>query len=62
MDVYVYDGCNIDYSGSDVTPETFQAVLTGTAPGKSLQRIAADNAFVFFNDHGAHGLIAIPSS
>ena len=35
--VDVYDGCNIDYSGSDVTPETFQAVLTGTASGESAE-------------------------
>jgi len=60
--VDVYDGCKIDYSGSDVTPETFQAVLTGTASGKSLQSTAADNVFVFFSDHGAPGLIAFPSS
>ena len=25
----VYGGCNIDYSGSDVTPEVFEAVMTG---------------------------------
>mgnify|MGYP006124253951 CR=1 FL=1 len=34
--VDVYAGCNIDYSGTDVTPETFVKVLTGdqTANGK----------------------------
>jgi len=60
--VDVYAGCNIDYKGKDVTPETFQQVLTGTASGRSLKSTSDDNVFVFFSDHGAAGLIAFPSS
>jgi len=58
----VYAGCNIDYKGADVTPANFQAVLTGTASGKSLQSTSEDNVFIFFSDHGAPGLIAFPAS
>jgi legumain len=58
--VDVYAGCNIDYSGSQVTPANFQKVLTGTASGKSLKSTSDDNVFVFFSDHGAAGLIAFP--
>merc|ERR1712107_141566 len=56
----VYAGCNIDYKGSDVNPQNFLAVLTGTASGKNLKSTSADNVFVFFSDHGAAGLIAFP--
>merc|ERR1719230_691454 len=59
--VDVYAGCKIDYSGKDVTPANFEAVMTGTASGKSLKSTADDNVFVFFSDHGAAGLIAFPS-
>merc|ERR1712193_437507 len=54
-------GCNIDYKGKDVTPQNFQAVLTGTASGKKLGSTSEDNVFVFFSDHGAAGLIAFPT-
>lgn len=30
----VYEGCNIDYKGSQVTPQNFLDVLTGKASGK----------------------------
>lgn len=59
--VDVYAGCQIDYSGKDVTPENFIAVLTGTASGKKLTSTSDDNVFVYFADHGAPGLIAFPS-
>jgi hypothetical protein len=59
--VDVYAGCRIDYSGKDVTPATFQAVLTGTASGKKLTSTTNDNVFIFFSDHGAPGLIAFPT-
>jgi len=58
--VDVYEGCNIDYKGSDVTPQKFMDVLTGTASGKKLESTSEDNVFVFFSDHGAPGLIAFP--
>ena len=62
--VDVYDGCVIDYKGSDVTPETFTKVLTGddSAGGKVLKSGADDRVFVNFVDHGAVGLIGFPTS
>merc|ERR1712151_532048 len=61
--VDVYDGCKLDYTGDDVTPRKFIAVLTGDADGaggKVLQSKAGDHVFVNFVDHGARGLIAFP--
>lgn len=57
----VYEGCKIDYSGTDVNPANFLNVLTGTGNGKVLKSTADDNVFVFFSDHGAPGLIAFPT-
>mmetsp|Transcript_3421 Transcript_3421/g.8034 ORF Transcript_3421/g.8034 Transcript_3421/m.8034 type:complete len:431 (+) Transcript_3421:63-1355(+) len=62
--VDVYSGCKIDYSGRDVTPSNFLAVLTGDtakASGKVLTSGADDRVFINFVDHGAPGLIAFPS-
>lgn len=66
--VDVYSGCNIDYSGSDVTAELFLNVLTGKSSevqglgnGKVLKSTAEDNVFVYFVDHGGAGLICFPS-
>jgi len=58
----VYEGCNIDYKGGDVTPENFVKVLTGTGNGKVLKSTSADNVFVNFVDHGGVGLIGFPRS
>lgn len=58
----VYEGCEIDYRGEDVTPENFIAVLTGTASGRKLESTEEDNVFIFFVDHGAPGLICFPSA
>jgi len=58
----VYQGCNIDYKGGDVTPENFVKVLTGTGNGKVLKSTSADNVFVNFVDHGGVGLIGFPRS
>merc|ERR1712054_373670 len=60
--VDVYEGCNIDYKGADVTPQNFMDVLTGKASGKKLESTSEDNVFIFFSDHGAPGLIAFPGS
>jgi legumain len=61
----VYAGCQIDYTGAAVTPQTFLAVLQGNASavggGKVLQSTADDYVFINFADHGAAGLIAFPS-
>ncbi|GAB5372027.1 hypothetical protein AAMO2058_001630600 [Amorphochlora amoebiformis] len=61
--VDVYEGCKIDYSGLDVTPENFLAIITGdeeTATGKVLKSGSKDHVFINFVDHGAVGLIAFP--
>jgi len=62
--VDVYAGCNIDYSGTDVTPETFVKVLTGdqTANGKVLESTEKSRVFVNFVDHGGVGLIGFPET
>ncbi|CAI2370453.1 unnamed protein product [Moneuplotes crassus] len=59
--VDVYEGCNIDYSGADVTPEKFLQVLQGKADGRNIKTDENSKIFVFFSDHGAPGLIAFPS-
>lgn len=65
QDVDVYAGCQIDYSGNDVTPANFLAVLRGDAAAtngkKVLQTGQNDNIFINFSDHGAPGLIAFPT-
>jgi len=63
--VDVYEGCKIDYSGRDVTPDNFLAALKGDsskASGKVLKSGAEDRVFINFADHGAPGLIAFPHS
>uniref|UniRef100_A0ACB8G5P0 Uncharacterized protein n=1 Tax=Sphaerodactylus townsendi TaxID=933632 RepID=A0ACB8G5P0_9SAUR len=64
----VYEGVLKDYTGKDVTPENFLAVLRGDAEavkkvgsGKVLKSGPKDHIFVFFTDHGAPGLLAFPS-
>ncbi|KNC82796.1 hypothetical protein SARC_04929 [Sphaeroforma arctica JP610] len=60
----VYEGCKVDYRGSDVTPENFEKVLTGqkmhVGNGKTLKSGPDDHVFVNFIDHGGVGLIAFP--
>ena len=62
----VYDGVKIDYSGHDVTPENFLAVLQGNktgvkgGTGRVLESTGNDHIFVYFTDHGGVGLIAFP--
>jgi legumain len=56
----------IDYSGDDVNPENFIAILKGDKNGVSggngrvLESTSADKVFIYFADHGATGLIAFP--
>lgn len=66
--VDVYEGVKIDYSGKDVNPTNFIAVLEGNktavagkGTGRVLESTADDNVFLYFADHGAPGLIAFPS-
>jgi len=56
----VYAGCNIDYKGSDVTPDQFLKVLKGEGNGKVLKSNSASKVFINFADHGAPDLIAFP--
>ncbi|XP_042356042.1 legumain [Plectropomus leopardus] len=63
----VYKGVPKDYTGDDVTPENFLAVLTGDASkvkggsGKVLKSGPEDHVFVYFTDHGAPGILAFPN-
>lgn len=66
--VDVYEGVKIDYSGNNVNPTLFKAVLEGNktaVSGKGTSRVlestSEDNVFLYFADHGAPGLIAFPS-
>lgn len=58
----VYAGCVIDYSGDDVTPENFVAVLTGddTTGKKVLKSTSKSRVFVNFVDHGGVDIIGFP--
>lgn len=63
--VDVYAGCKISYSGNDVTAANFLAVLQGQASkvpaGKPVvQSTSQDNIFVYYTDHGAVGIVAMP--
>jgi legumain len=63
--VDVYKDCQKDYTGNDVTADTFINVLTGNQQGvkpggKVLKSTARDNVFIFFTDHGGTGIIAFP--
>ncbi|KAK6481260.1 legumain-like [Huso huso] len=64
----VYKGVVKDYTGEDVTPKNFLAVLEGdteavqgVGSGKVLKSGPNDHVFVYFTDHGAPGLLAFPS-
>ncbi|UIZ28216.1 hypothetical protein KXD40_004493 [Peronospora effusa] len=62
--VDVYKGCNIDFRGVEVTPETFVNVLSGNSSGafnkKVLNSTADDRVFVNFIDHGSRGNVYFP--
>uniref|UniRef100_A0A667ZRP0 Legumain n=1 Tax=Myripristis murdjan TaxID=586833 RepID=A0A667ZRP0_9TELE len=62
----VYKGVPKDYTGEEVNPENFLAVLRGDSSavkggsGKVLKSGPNDHVFVYFTDHGAPGLLAFP--
>lgn len=63
--VDVYEGCKVDYRGSEVTPEAFVQVLTGKQSGvtegkKVLNSTTDDRVFINFVDHGSRGFIMFP--
>ncbi|XP_006208279.2 legumain [Vicugna pacos] len=64
----VYEGVLKDYTGEDVTPQNFLAVLRGDAEavkgkgsGKVLKSGPRDHVFVYFTDHGAAGILVFPN-
>jgi legumain len=60
----VYAGCNIDYSGSKTTAKNVLGVLVGdaaTTGGPVLKSDENSEVFFYFADHGAPGLIAMPT-
>ncbi|XP_076605401.1 legumain [Chaetodon auriga] len=63
----VYKGVLKDYTGDDVTPENFLAVLKGDSSkvkggsGKVLKSGPNDHVFVYFTDHGGPGILAFPN-
>ncbi|XP_062851745.1 legumain [Trichomycterus rosablanca] len=63
----VYKGVPKDYTGDDVTPQNFLAVLKGDkaavkgGSGKVLESGPNDHVFVYFTDHGAPGILAFPN-
>jgi len=64
--VDVYGGLVVDYAAEDVTAETFLNVIQGirngsTRDGPVLRSKAADNVFIYYSDHGATGLVAMPT-
>jgi len=62
----VYGDIVVDYSAENVTAETFLNVIQGikngsTLNGPVLQSGKDDNVFIYYSDHGATGLVAMPS-
>uniref|UniRef100_A0A8C8ZM15 legumain n=1 Tax=Prolemur simus TaxID=1328070 RepID=A0A8C8ZM15_PROSS len=64
----VYKGVLKDYTGEDVTPQNFLAVLRGDAKavegkgsGKVLKSGPRDHVFVYFTDHGSTGILVFPN-
>lgn len=61
--VDVYEGCKINYKGSQVNAANFIKVLSGdtSAPGPVLKSTANDRVFVYYTDHGGVGILGVPS-
>ena len=60
----VYPGSDsIDYKGTNATAENFLRVLLGdTRYGRALETTKDDDIFIYYNDHGAPGLLCVPSN
>ena len=60
----VYPGADrIDYREDQATAENFVRVLVGdTKKGRALASTKDDDVFVYYNDHGAPGLLCVPSN
>ena len=63
--VDVYEGCKIDYKGRDATAKHVTAVLTGDDKATKGKPVLKSNenskVFFYFADHGAPGLVAMPT-
>ena len=60
----VYGDCKIDYTGGDVTATNLLNVLRGwggAAGGPALKSDENSKIFFYFADHGAPGLVAMPT-
>jgi legumain len=67
----VYQGLPKDYTKDNVNAETFLGVLTGNksavppvgrhSTGRVIESTANDRIFVFYSDHGAPGIVGMPS-
>uniref|UniRef100_A0A0D9WKJ4 Legumain prodomain domain-containing protein n=1 Tax=Leersia perrieri TaxID=77586 RepID=A0A0D9WKJ4_9ORYZ len=63
----VYAGVPKDYTGNDVNPNNFLAVLlgnrsalTGSGSGKVISSGPNDHVFVYYADHGGPGVLGMP--
>lgn len=64
--VDVYGDIVVSYSGEQVTAENFLNVIQGikkgdTRDGPVLESKSTDNVFIYYSDHGATGLVAMPT-
>lgn len=62
----VYAGVPKDYTGTEVTAKNFLNILSGAdmsgkGSGKTLGSTSEDKVFIYYADHGATGLVAMPS-
>lgn len=64
----VYDGVTKDYTGAQVTAANFlnvisgnKAAMAGVGSGRVVESGPEDNIFIYYSDHGATGLVAMPS-
>lgn len=58
----MYHGAShIDYTGGKVTAQSFYDVLTGNkTAGKVLESTAEDDVFIYYDNHGADGILGVP--
>jgi len=63
--INVYEGVVKDYIAEDASLDNLMSVLTGETPssgsGKTLGSTSKDNVFIFYDDHGNSGIIALPT-
>ncbi|KAH0786856.1 Clan CD, family C13, asparaginyl endopeptidase-like cysteine peptidase [Histomonas meleagridis] len=62
--INVYPGSKaIDYQEKEATAENFLRVLKGDKKnGRALETTDKDDIFIYFNDHGAPGLLCVPAN